>query len=289
MSRPASRPARGGASEEGFRQRSRLRTLLELVSYFARRERYFLAPLLLVLLAAGVLLLLTGGLSYVTPFLYALFLSAARASRALLGRSPPLSIAGVAPPWSHLPDVVAGLFPGTMVTPTVRLVRPLRSGGMGSVWVAHHQGLQTQVAVKFLSAELASDPTSVARFAREAAAASQVKSPHVVQTFDHGVTSEGLPFIVMELLEGEDLTRRLQGGPLAPPTVAQIVTQIAKALTRAHEKGIVHRDIKPDNIFLCGVEGDELYTKLLDFGIAKGGLEVNTASGKTATGSLILH
>ena len=180
-----------------------------------------------------------------------------------------------------------GLFPGTMVTPAVRLLRPLRRGGMGSVWVAEHTGLHTDVAVKFLSAELASDETSVGRFAREAAAASQVKSPHVVQMFDHGVTDEGVPFIVMELLEGEDLTRRLTVGPLPAPVVSRIVTQVAKALTRAHEKGIVHRDIKSDNIFLCDVGSDEVFVKLLDFGIAKGGVEARTMSGQTATGSLV--
>src|SRR5438552_3655165 len=110
-----------------------------------------------------------------------------------------------------------------MVTPAVRLVRPLRRGGVGSVWVAEHLALHTDVAVKFLTAELAEDASSVIRFAREAAAASQVKSPHVVQILDHGVAEGKVPFIVMELLEGEDLTRRLQVGPLAPTTVSRIV------------------------------------------------------------------
>jgi serine/threonine-protein kinase len=158
---------------------------------------------------------------------------------------------------------------------------------MGSVWVAEHMGLHTDVAVKFLSAELTSDETSVTRFAREAAAASQVKSPHVVQMFDHGVTDEGVPFIVMELLDGEDLTRRLQSGPMSLPVVSRVVTQVAKALTRAHEKGIVHRDIKSENIFLCDVGENEVFVKLLDFGIAKGGFEGRPMTGHTATGSLV--
>ena len=158
---------------------------------------------------------------------------------------------------------------------------------MGSVWVAEHLGLRTDVAVKFLSAELASDETSVTRFAREAAAASQVKSPHVVQMFDHGVTEDGVPFIVMELLDGEDLTRRLQAGALPLPMASRIVTQVAKALTRAHEKGIVHRDIKSENIFLCDVGENEVFVKLLDFGIAKGGFEGRPMTGHTATGSLV--
>src|SRR5438067_3196234 len=94
---------------------------------------------------------------------------------------------------------------GTLVTPSVRLVRPLRQGGMGALWIADHLTLKTQVVVKFIAEGLSKDAASLARFSREAAAASQVKSPHVVQMLDHGVDSEGVPFIVMELLDGRDL------------------------------------------------------------------------------------
>jgi serine/threonine-protein kinase len=140
---------------------------------------------------------------------------------------------------------------------------------MGSVWLADHLALKTRVVVKFMNATHLADPVSRERFSREAIAASQVKSPHVVQTFDHGVTADAIPFIVMELLEGEDLAHRIRGGPLAIPATASILTQACRALARAHEIGIVHRDIKPDNIFLCDVGGDEPFVKLLDFGIAK--------------------
>ncbi|MCC6648424.1 MAG: serine/threonine protein kinase [Polyangiaceae bacterium] len=173
------------------------------------------------------------------------------------------------------------LLPGVRISPNVTLVRPLRKGGMASVWVAEHAGLATQVAVKFLSPELAADPASVARFSREAAAAAQVKSPHVVQMLDHGVTDDGFPFLVMELLDGEELTRRFEGGPLPPPFVARVVAQVARALGKAHEKGIVHRDIKPDNIFLVDAGGGDVFVKLLDFGIAKGGHDVSATSGTT--------
>ncbi len=173
------------------------------------------------------------------------------------------------------------LLPGVRISPNVTLIRPLRKGGMASVWVAEHAGLSTQVAVKFLSPELAADPASVARFQREAAAASQVKSPHVVHMLDHGVTDDGFPFIVMELLDGEELTRRFEGGPLPATFVARVVLQVARALGKAHEKGIVHRDIKPDNIFLVDAGGGDVFVKLLDFGIAKGGLDTSATSGTT--------
>ena len=181
--------------------------------------------------------------------------------------------------------LVAELFPGLLVTPTVRLTRPLGAGGMGSVWVADHLALKTEVVVKFMSKELAQSADAVARFAREAAAASQVKSPHVVQTFDHGVTADGVPYIVMELLDGSDLARHLErSGKLAPAEVNAIYMQVAKALGKAHAVGIVHRDLKPDNIFLCAGEADDLFVKILDFGIAKG--DARLGSG-TTTGQVI--
>jgi serine/threonine-protein kinase len=140
---------------------------------------------------------------------------------------------------------------------------------MGSVWVADHLTLQRQVAIKFMAASVADDPVSVQRFAREAKAAAQIKSPHVVQIFDHGITDDGAPFIVMELLEGESLETRLRRvGPLNLLEVTQILTQVCKALAKAHEIGVVHRDIKPANIFISESGGDP-FIKVLDFGVAK--------------------
>ena len=157
------------------------------------------------------------------------------------------------------------------VTPSVRLVSKLGAGGMGAVWLADHTALNTRVVVKFMLVGLDSSTSARTRFKREAEAASQVKSPHVVQTFDYGVTAEGLPFIVMEHLEGRDLAAEIAArGALPPATVITIVVQVAKALMKAHAAGLLHRDIKPDNIFLCESESeDDLFVKLLDFGIAK--------------------
>src|SRR5262245_36259448 len=156
-----------------------------------------------------------------------------------------------------------------LLSPTLRLVRPLGQGAMGSVWVADHLTLTTQVAVKLMASSHPQDAEAMARFQREAAAAARIKHPHVAQVFDHGVTAEGAPYIVMELLEGEALKQRVQRyGALPLHEVVLIVRQTAKALARAHQLGIVHRDIKPENLFLIAVD-DELFVKVVDFGIAK--------------------
>jgi serine/threonine-protein kinase len=140
---------------------------------------------------------------------------------------------------------------------------------MGAVWLADHQGLKTRVVVKFMLDDLGSSTSARSRFSREAAAAAQVKSPHVVQMLDHGVSDDGVPFIVMEHLEGHDLGEEIEKhGALDPAKVVAIVSQVAKALSKVHAAGLLHRDIKPDNIFL--VDGEEdTFVKLLDFGIAK--------------------
>ena len=158
---------------------------------------------------------------------------------------------------------------GEHVTPQVRLVRPIGAGGMGSVWLADHLALKTQVAVKFILAGRENDSEARERFSREAEAAAQVKSPHVAQIFDHGVIEDGIPFIVMELLEGEDLSHYAAKGRLGLHEVSNIITQTCRALARAHAKGLIHRDVKPANIFLCDVGTKERFIKLLDFGVAK--------------------
>jgi serine/threonine-protein kinase len=159
---------------------------------------------------------------------------------------------------------------GFRVTPNVVLQRPLGAGGMGTVWIAQHESLEAEVAVKFLAPELIEqDPSMLDRFKREASVAARLKSPHVVQIFDHGVMEDGAPYIVMEKLNGESLGERLdRETTMDAKAIGLIVSQLAQVLSEAHAQEVVHRDIKPDNIFL--IESDyEVFIKVLDFGIAK--------------------
>ena len=172
-----------------------------------------------------------------------------------------------------------------MLVGNVVLKHVLGQGGMGSVWAAEHLNLRTEVAVKFLAPELSGVSEAGARFQWEAAAAAKLKSPHVVQIFDHGVSEQGLPYIVMELLRGEDLAKRIERLGTRPLVeVVSIIAQVARAVGTAHAQGIVHRDIKPENVFLIEQSGD-LFVKLLDFGIAKNAQDL--LSTRTSTGIMI--
>jgi eukaryotic-like serine/threonine-protein kinase len=156
---------------------------------------------------------------------------------------------------------------------------------MGSVWLADHLRLQSQVAVKFMAPAVADDEVSVRRFKQEARAAAEIRSPNVVQVFDNGTTEDGMLYIVMELLEGLSLDKRVrEHGVLSPTAVASVVVQACKALAKAHERGILHRDIKPANVFLLDPNG-EMFVKLLDFGVAK--FSGEEATNMTAAGNMV--
>jgi serine/threonine-protein kinase len=157
---------------------------------------------------------------------------------------------------------------------------------MGSVHEAVHTGIGKRVAMKFIDASLAADRAAVARFQREAQAASLVESAHIVEIFDSGTADDGRPYLVMELLRGEDLrqlVRRL--GRLPPDEAATIVADVLRGLGRAHEAGIVHRDLKPDNVFLVDRD-DRPFAKIVDFGISKiqpgGGVPTQTLTREGA-------
>jgi serine/threonine protein kinase len=174
---------------------------------------------------------------------------------------------------------------GAIVAERFRLERELGRGGMGSVWRAHHLRLDIPCAIKFIHGDESSMPELRARFEREARAAAKLRSPNVVQMLDHGEW-EGTPYLVMELLEGEDLAHRLERlGQLPPGQLVSVLRDVGRALDRAHALGIVHRDLKPDNIFLVR-DGDREVAKVVDFGIAKvDGLSLGDA--RTKTGSLL--
>ncbi|WP_437598467.1 serine/threonine-protein kinase [Sorangium sp. So ce590] len=149
-----------------------------------------------------------------------------------------------------------------------RLERRLGGGGMGDLWLGFDIKLRRRVVIKFIRSFAATEPELVARFEREARASARVRSPYVIETYDYGV-DRGCAFIVMEYLEGEDLNRRLEREPKLPLAQAALLfTQLGKALDAIHAAGVIHRDLKPGNIFLTCSGGDELL-KVLDFGVAK--------------------
>lgn len=158
---------------------------------------------------------------------------------------------------------------GRVIAGKYRLERHLAKGGMGSVWVARHLRLDTTVAVKFIEPGLADLTEARGRFEREAKASAQLQGPNLVQIHDYGVEDD-TPYMVMEHLEGEDLSTRLKRETrLSLLAVDEIVRQVARVLRRAQEAGIVHRDLKPGNIFLVSGEEDDESVKVLDFGVAK--------------------
>jgi serine/threonine-protein kinase len=172
---------------------------------------------------------------------------------------------------------------GQQLGGTYEIVRAIGEGGMGRVYEAKHTRLPNKrYAVKLLHPELARQPEVMARFQREAEAASGLTHPNVVSVVDVDRTPAGTPFIVAELLEGEQLGEHLERmGRLAPGRAVAIVRQICRALGAAHERGIVHRDMKPENVFLAG---EDEQVKVLDFGISSIG---DSNSSLTKTGMVM--
>ncbi|MEP7049657.1 MAG: serine/threonine-protein kinase [Pseudomonadota bacterium] len=159
---------------------------------------------------------------------------------------------------------------GSTVAGKYRIDRLIGRGGMGAVFQAANVVIGKRVALKFLDREAAQNREACSRFQREAEAASLAESAHIVQIFDSGITEGGLPFLVMELLTGEDLRARLEReGRLTVAAALGVVSQVLRGLARAHEAGIVHRDLKPDNVFLCARDDEPSFVKIVDFGISK--------------------
>jgi serine/threonine-protein kinase len=177
--------------------------------------------------------------------------------------------------------------PGAIVAGKYRLDTIIGEGGMGAVWSATHTGLGQLVAIKFISKDFVNSPEALRRFDAEAKAAAQLRSRHVVQVFDNGTLEDGTPYIAMELLRGENVYSRVhRAGPVALNEAVEILWQCSKALGRAHAAGIIHRDIKPDNIFLAQSDEEAILVKILDFGIAKFAANPND-HGSTRTGAVL--
>jgi len=159
---------------------------------------------------------------------------------------------------------------GASLGESYEIVRVLGEGGMGKVYEARHRRLPNKrFAIKMLHRELGREPEVVARFQREAEAVSAIEHESVVGVYDVNRTSDGRPYIVQELLEGEDLGKHLERvGRLAPGAAVHVVRQICRALAAAHRRGIVHRDVKPENVFLLG-DPSAPTVKMVDFGISK--------------------
>jgi len=161
--------------------------------------------------------------------------------------------------------------PRGLVAGKYEVVRLIGRGGMGAVWEGRHVTLGTRVAIKFIDQEYAESKEARVRFETEARAAAALQSKHAIQIYDHGVTDDGRPYMVMEMLGGEPLDERIDRlGRISLQETARILGQVCRALQRAHEAGIIHRDLKPENIFLVRTQDDDdEIAKVLDFGIAK--------------------
>ncbi len=158
---------------------------------------------------------------------------------------------------------------GTLVAGRYFIETILGAGAMAIVYRARRTVSNQPVAIKILSSRLARDEKLRERFRREAKNAAAVAHPNIIEIYDFGDTDDGTSFLVMELLEGVRLTNIIGGNPLPPSEVARIGLQITEGLARAHDFGVLHRDLKPDNILVCRKDVDNVLVKILDFGIAR--------------------
>jgi serine/threonine-protein kinase len=174
---------------------------------------------------------------------------------------------------------------GQVVDGRYRLERIVGQGGMGTVYACRHVVVGKEFAIKVLRSGVERSDEVLQRFVREAQAANAVKTRHICETLDFGQLPNGALYVVMELLDGTSLTRALRHESLDRRQLKHVFIQIAETLQKAHDCGIVHRDLKPDNVVLVRDDGDPLFVKLVDFGIAK--MLQKDASDLTETGVVL--
>jgi serine/threonine protein kinase len=177
-----------------------------------------------------------------------------------------MSVGGPSSPIGQAEDPLLG----RVLSERYRILKKLGEGGMGAVYLAEHVVIEKKIALKVLFPDLTRRPDLVQRFLQEAKSASRIGHENVIDITDFGQSEEGYVFIAMELLTGTELGQVLRhGGAMSWERAQPILLQIGKALRAAHEKGIVHRDMKPENVFIIAREGRTDFVKVLDFGIAK--------------------
>jgi serine/threonine-protein kinase len=160
-------------------------------------------------------------------------------------------------------------FVGKIIDGRYEIKQRVGEGGMGVVYKARQMSIDRPIALKMLNQQVQGDQTWVQRFYNEAKACSRLQHPNTIRMFDFGQTSDGRLFMTMEFLDGISLRDALQRGPLSPQRVVKILIQCCASLAEAHAIGIIHRDIKPDNVFLLNMAGSSDFVKLLDFSVAK--------------------
>jgi serine/threonine-protein kinase len=178
---------------------------------------------------------------------------------------------------------------GDLVAGKYRIEKEIGAGGMGVIVAARHEQLDQRVAIKFVRGETLGSEEGVQRFLREARAAVRLRSEHAARVLDVGTLESGLPFMVMEYLEGKDLAHVLaERGPIAAELAANWIAQACEALAEAHSVGIVHRDLKPQNLFLARTVGGADHVKVLDFGVSKSIESMTGSPGALTRTSAIL-
>ncbi len=180
------------------------------------------------------------------------------------------------------------LSPGDIIDDKYRIVRLLGEGGMGAVYEAENTRIARRVAIKVLLGDAAERPDVVQRFEREAQAAGRIGSDHILEILDFGNLPNGDRFMVMEMLDGEELSSRIKRQVLTPEQTVPLFLQLLDGLAAAHAAGIVHRDLKPDNIFILKEKaGQKDFVKIIDFGISKFNQLNDSEHSKTKTGMLM--